>query len=62
MTRLIAIDFDQNGNPQSMKEVGDGQAISLDLPQYQDEASAKTGGLIKGDWYQDSNGVVKIVQ
>lgn len=46
MTRLIAIDFDQNGNPQSMKEVGDGQAISLDLPQYQDEASAKNDGLV----------------
>lgn len=60
--RLVAIDFDQDGNPQAMKEVGDQQSVRLDLPQYQDETSAKNDGLNKGDWYQDSNGVVKIVQ
>lgn len=60
--RLVAVEFDSNGNPTSLQELGDGTAVTLNLPQYTDDAEAVNNGLSSGDWYQDGNGVVRIVQ
>jgi hypothetical protein len=56
--KIITLNTDQT----SLKEVADGETIHLNLPQYADNTDAKNAGLNEGDWYQDNNGVVKIVQ
>jgi hypothetical protein len=60
--RLITIKLSDDGSVEGLQEIEDGSPISLSLPQYADDSAAKTGGLVPGDWYQDSNGVVKVVQ
>lgn len=44
------------------QEVGDQDSIHLNLPQYTDNTTAVNAGLTRGDWYQDNNGFIKIVQ
>lgn len=56
--KIITLNTDQT----SLKEVADGEPIHLNLPQYSDDSKAKDDGLEEGDWYQDDDGVVKIVQ
>jgi len=60
--RLIIIFFDEeNGN--KLKQLKDGETINLSLPQYADDSEAKSvGSLVAGDWYQDNNGIVRIIQ
>jgi len=63
MIRLITIEFNEQDEPIGLKEVNDEESLNLVLPQYTDNSEAKnTRNLNLGDWYQDLNGVVKIVQ
>ena len=51
-----------NSQQITLKEIPDGETIHLNLPQYADNTSAQNAGLNEGDWYQDTNGFIKIVQ
>ena len=56
--KIITIDSQQV----TLKEIPDGETVHLNLPQYSDNTEAQNAGLNIGDWYQDQNGFIKIVQ